>query len=146
LKFCGSILYIAEPKVNMEHKFNLPDSLEDRARLNHRERTQYARMVAGGFVPLSQYFSHKSGYAKAYQKNYSSDMNRYYLAYIIQMMEKNVFNAACGHSRPRDGFAALRRAVWYQVLLQWEDAVINLCQKYDVALEISGLWHAPGRT
>ena len=28
-------------------------------------------------------------------------------------------------------------------LTQWEDAVINLCKKHNVALEISGLWRAP---
>ena len=130
-------------EVNMEHKFNLPDNLEDQ--LDYIIASVHSMPDGrGGFIPLNQYFSQRSGYVKEYQKNYSSDMNRYYLAYIIQMMEKTFSTQRVdilGHATvlpPCDELYGTK------FLSQWEDAVINLCKKYDIALEISGLWHAPG--
>lgn len=129
-------------EVNMEHRFNLPDNLDDEidyiiASVHNMPDGR------GGFVPLNQYFSSRSGYIKENSKNYSSDMNRYYLAYIIQMMEKTFSTQRVeilGHATvlpPCDELFGTK------FLLQWEDAVISLCGKYDVALEISGLWRAP---
>ena len=46
----------------------------------------------GGFIPLSAYFQRRAGKVTGYEKNYSSDMNRYYLAYVIQMIEKAFSN------------------------------------------------------
>jgi histidinol phosphatase-like PHP family hydrolase len=129
-------------EVNMEHRFNLPDEIDDE--LDYIIASVHNMPDGrGGFVPLSQYFSSRSGYIKEYHKNYSSDMNRYYLAYIIQMMEKTFSTQRVdilGHATvlpPCDELYGTN------FLLQWEDAVINLCKKHDVALEISGLWHAP---
>ena len=71
-------------------------------------------------------------------------MSRYYLAYIIQMMEKTFSTQRVdilGHSTVLPAYDEL---VGTAFLTQWEDAVIALCKKYDVALEISGLWRAPG--
>ena len=130
-------------EVNMEQKFNLPDNLDDQ--LDYIIASVHSMPDGrGGFVPLNQYFSHRSGFSKEYQKNYSSDLNRYYLAYIIQMMEKTFSTQRVdilGHSTvlpPHDELYGTK------FLLQWEDAVIDLCKKHDVALEISGLWRAPG--
>ncbi len=129
-------------EVNMEHRFNLPDALED-------DIDYFIASVhnmpdgRGGFVPLSQYFSNRSGYSKQYEKNYSPSMSRYYLAYIIQMMEKTFSTQRVeilGHATvlpPCDELYGTK------FLTQWEDAVIDLCKRYGIALEISGLWRAP---
>lgn len=70
-------------------------------------------------------------------------MNRYYLAYIIQMIEKTFSTQRVeilGHATVLPSYDELYGT---RFLEQWEDAVIGLCKKYGVALEISGLWRAP---
>lgn len=129
-------------EVNMEHRFNLPDVLDDE--LDYIIASVHNMPDGrGGFVPLNQYFSNRSGYGKTYDKNYSSSMNRYYLAYIIQMMEKTFSTQRVdilGHATVLPSYDELYGTSF---LTQWEDAVINLCKTHDVALEISGLWRAP---
>lgn len=129
-------------EVNMEHRFNLPDELDDR--LDYVIASVHSLPDGrGGFVPLNDYFRKRSGHSDRYEKNYSSDMNRYYLAYIIQMMEKTFSTQRVdilGHSTVLPCYDELFGT---KFLEQWEDAVIGLCKKYQVALEISGLWRAP---
>ena len=117
-------------EVNMEHRFNLPDEIDDE--LDYIIASVHNMPDGrGGFVPLNQYFSSRSGYIKEYNKNYSSDMNRYYLAYIIQMMEKTFSTQRRRYTGPRDGAARLRRAVRHRLPDPWEDAGwINLCKNY----------------
>lgn len=129
-------------EVNMEHRSDLPDILDEQ--LDYVIASVHSMPDGrGGFVPLSQYFTKRSGYAESYYKNYSSDMNRYYLAYIIQMMEKTFTTQRVdilGHATvlpPCDELYGTR------FLRQWEDMVINLCAANGIALEISGLWRAP---
>ncbi len=129
-------------EVNMEHRFNLPDQLDDQ--LDYVIASVHNMPDGrGGFVPLSQYFSRRSGHTQQYKKNYSSDMNRYYLAYIIQMMEKTFSTQRVdilGHATVLPAYDELYGT---RFLEQWEDAVIGLCKKHGIALEISGLWRAP---
>jgi len=129
-------------EVNMEHRSNLPDQLDDQ--LDYVIASVHSMPDGrGGFVPLNQYFTRRSGYTESYHKNYSSDMNRYYLAYIIQMMEKAFTTQRVdilGHATvlpPCDELHGTR------FLRQWEDMVISLCATNGIALEISGLWRAP---
>lgn len=129
-------------EVNMEHRFNLPDQLDDQ--LDYVIASVHNMPDGrGGFAPLSQYFSRRSGHTQQYKKNYSSDMNRYYLAYIIQMMEKTFSTQRVdilGHATVLPAYDELYGT---RFLEQWEDAVIGLCKKHGIALEISGLWRAP---
>ena len=81
-------------EVNMEHKLNLPDNLDDQ--LDYIIASVHSMPDGrGGFVPLNAYFSKRSGHTDHYEKNYSPDMSRYYLAYIIQTMEKMFSTSAC---------------------------------------------------
>ncbi|HWP22441.1 MAG TPA: PHP domain-containing protein [Candidatus Cryosericum sp.] len=129
-------------EVNMEHHITLPDAMDDQ--IDYVIASVHSMPDGhGGFVPLNAYFSKRSGHTLEFTKNYSSDLNRYYLAYIIQMIEKTFSNERVdilGHATvlpPCDELHDTR------FLLQWEDAVIGLCKKHGIALEISGLWHAP---
>lgn len=130
-------------EVNMEHRFNLPDNLDDQ--LDYIIASVHSMPDGrGGFVPLNAYFSKRSGHTDHYEKNYSSDMNRYYLAYIVQMMEKTFSTQRVnilGHATVMPPCDELYGT---NFLTQWEDAVIALCKKHEIALEISGLWRAPG--
>ena len=129
-------------EVNMEHRFNLPDALDDQ--LDYVIASVHSMPDGrGGFVPLNQYFTHRSGAAEQYNKNYSSDMNRYYLAYIIQMIEKTFSTQRVdilGHATVLPAYDEMYGT---RFLEQWEDAVIGLCKTHGVALEISGLWRTP---
>ena len=129
-------------EANLEHRFNLPDELDDD--LDYIIASVHNMPDGrGGFVPLNQYFSKRSGALDEYSKNYSPDMSRYYLAYIIQMMERTFATQRVdilGHATVLPAYDELYGT---RFLEQWEDAVINLCKKHNVALEISGLWHAP---
>lgn len=129
-------------EVNMEHRFNLPDQLDEK--LDYVIASVHNMPDGrGGFVPLGQYFSSRSGYTQKYSKNFSSDMNRYYLAYIIQMMEKTFSTQRVdilGHATVLPSYDELYGT---RFLEQWEDAVIGLCKTHGIALEISGLWRAP---
>ncbi len=129
-------------EVNMEHRSNLPDALDDDidyviASVHNMPDGR------GGFIPLGQYFTKRSSYTERYDKNYSSDLNRYYLAYTIQLMEKTFSTQRVeilGHATVLPPYDELHGTRFLQ---QWEDAVIELCRKHGVALEISGLWRAP---
>jgi histidinol phosphatase-like PHP family hydrolase len=129
-------------EVNMEHHITLPDAMDDR--LDYVIASVHSMPdTHGGFIPLGAYFSKRSGGSLTYDKNYSSDLNRYYLAYIIRMIEKAFSNERIdilGHATvlpPCDELHGTR------FLRQWEDTVIELCRKHNIAMEISGLWHAP---
>ncbi len=130
-------------EANMEHRFNLPDSLDDD--IDYIIASVHAMPDGrGGFISLIPYFQSRSGYTTKFEKNYSSDLTRYYLAYIIQSMEKTFSTQRVdilGHATVLPPYDELHGT---NFLLQWEDAVIELCRKHDVALEISGLWRAPG--
>ena len=130
-------------EVNMEHNSALPDELA--MELDYVIASVHNMPDGrGGFVPLSGYMSHRSGGSSFYHKNYSSDLNRYYMAHIIRLMEKAFSTQrvdVLGHATvlpPYDELYGTR------FLLDWENAVLSLCKKYGIALEISGLWRAPG--
>lgn len=129
-------------EVNMEHHITLPDAMDDR--LDYVIASVHSMPdTHGGFIPLNSYFQRRAGKVTGYEKNYSSDMNRYYLAYIIQMIEKAFSNERIdilGHATVLPPCEELHGT---RFLLQWEDAVIGLCKKHGIALEISGLWRAP---
>ena len=129
-------------EVNMEHDFSLPDALEDR--LDYVIASVHNMPDGrGGFVPLSAYFCKRSNFSSTYSKNYAPDMSRYYLAYILRMVEKTFDTQRVdiyGHSTVLPAYDELHGT---KFLLDWENAVLSLCKKYNVALEISGLWKAP---
>ena len=129
-------------ETNMEHDFSLPDDLD--AQLDYVIASVHSLPDGrGGFVPLHEYFAKRSGEISYYSKNYSSDMNRYYLAHTLRMIEKTFSTQrvdVLGHATV---LPACDELYGTRFLLDWENAVLSLCKRHGVALEISGLWRAP---
>lgn len=129
-------------EVNMEHDFSLPEDLD--SRLDYVIASVHNMPDGrGGFVPLGGYFSKRSGFASYYSKNYAPDLARYYLAYILRMVEKTFSSQRVdvyGHPTVLPAYDELAGT---RFLLDWENAVLSLCLRHGIALEISGLWRAP---
>ena len=130
-------------EVNMEHDFSLPDELD--SRLDYVIASVHSLPDGrGGLIPLSEYFCKRSGVISNYRKNYAPDLAKWYLAYTLRMMEKTFRDQrvdVLGHPTVNPACDELYGT---RFLRDWEDAVISLCVKYGVAIEISGLWRAPG--
>lgn len=129
-------------EANMEHRFDLPDELD--WQLDYVIASVHSMPDGrGGFIPIGDYMAKRAGKIHLYTKNYSSDMNRYYLAYILRAIEKTFSTQRVdilGHATvlpPCDELYGTK------FLLDWEDAVIEQCRRHGIALEISGLWRAP---
>ncbi len=129
-------------EANMEQRFDLPDELD--SQLDYVIASVHSMPDGrGGLIPLGQYFTKRSGYCSVYEKNYSSDLNRYYLAYILRMIEKTFSTQRVdilGHATVLPCYDELYGT---KFVLDWENAVIGLCKKHGIAMEISGLWRAP---
>ena len=129
-------------ETNMEQNFSLPDSID-------RELDYVIASVhsmpdgRGGFISLDGYFCKRAGETTLYTKNYSSDLSRWYLAYIIRLIEKAFSSQRIdilGHATVNPCCEELYGT---KFLLDWENAILNLCKRYGIALEIASLWRAP---
>ena len=129
-------------EVNMEHDSALPDALD--ARLDYVIASVHNMPDGrGGFIPLSEYFCKRSGVISMYRKNYSPDLCKYYLAYTLRLMEKTFREQRVDILGHATVMPACDEMYGTRFLYDWENAVISLCVKYGVAIEISGLWRAP---
>ena len=70
-------------------------------------------------------------------------MSRYYLAYILRMVEKTFANQRVDVYGHPTVLPACDELYGTKFLLDWENAILALCLRYGIALEISGLWRAP---
>ena len=156
--FCGGIYTLSDVRdyvealkpykvyrgveANMEQNFTLPDALD--SQLDYVIASVHNMPDGrGGFIPLGEYLSKRSGVTSYYSKNYSSDLNRHYLAHTLRLIEKTFSTQRVdilGHATvlpPCDELYGTR------FLLDWENALLALCLRHGVALEISGLWRVP---
>lgn len=129
-------------EINMEHNATLPDALD--AQLDYVIASVHNIPDGrGGFIPLEEYFGKRSGAVSIYRKNYSSDMCKWYLAHTLRLMEKNFSEQRVdilGHATVSPTCDEMYGT---RFLYDWENAVLSLCVKHGIALEISGLWRAP---
>lgn len=98
----------------------------------------------GERVWLSPYFGYRSGHKSTYNKQYKSIDSRYFLEETLKLIENTLKRTRVdilGHSTVLPFYEDLKDTTYIQ---QWEDAVLTLCEKYNVAVEISGLWKEPG--
>ena len=103
-------------------------------------QTPYA---AGEAVVLSRYFARRGhfrddweGYDAAYAEEY---LNLSYKQMVHYM--SNFRGDILGHA----GVMPFYEDLPYDssMVIDWENAVVSLCKKYNVAMEISGMWRAP---
>ncbi len=129
-------------EMNMEHNIVLPEDAE----------MAFDYVIAavhslpdchGGFIPLSAYFHQRAGYTAQYEKNYAPDLCRQYLAHVIRLMEKAFGTQRVDILGHADVLPPCSELYGTKFLTDWENAVISLCKRYGIALEISGMWRAP---
>lgn len=92
---------------------------------------------------LSSYFGNRAKHHNNYVPNYNKGLCEHYMEQILKMVEgtfKTQRVDIYGHPTVLPFYEDLGRT---RFLVEWEDEMIGLCKKYQVALEVSGLWHEP---
>lgn len=129
-------------EANMEHNYSLPDNLD--SELDYVIASVHSMPDGrGGFIHLGEYMCKRAGEISYYNKNYSPDLCRHYLAYTLRMTEKTFSTQRVDILGHATVIPACDELYGTRFLLDWENAVLGLCRRYGVALEISGLWRAP---
>ena len=131
-------------EANMEHNYALPDALD--AGVDYVIASVHSLPDGrGGFIPLQGYFKKRAGEIHVCSKNYSSDLNRWYLAHTLRLIEKAFTTQRVDILGHATLLPCCDELYGTQFLLDWENALLGLCLRHGVALEISGLWRLPNR-
>lgn len=129
-------------EANIGTDFTLPDSIMSRLdyciasvhSLHDRE---------GNIISLSGYFGWRCGHRPDYTRNFKKDDSPFFLEESLRQIE-NSFSRfpvdILGHSTVTPFYTDMEGT---QMQLDFEKELLSLCKKYDVALEISGLWKEP---
>lgn len=131
-------------EANMGENFTLPAALDNR--LDYMIASVHTvKTPDGGRMPLNPYFCARAGDAGAppYTAVFTADEAKFYLTQIIDMIAYDFAIQRVdiyGHCTVTPFHDTLKNDPW---LLGWEDEVISLCLKSNVAMEISGLWECP---
>lgn len=92
---------------------------------------------------LANYFGYRCGHVDEYKQIYDKKDSRPIMDEIIQRIENTFIRTKVdilGHSTVLPFYDDLEGS---EYLYGWEEEVLSLCKKYNVAIEISGLWKAP---
>lgn len=99
----------------------------------------------GKRIVLSEYFGQRCGHRKEYIQQYDTIDSEMILETVLEDIN-NTFQRTrvniLGHSTVLPFYEGLKDTLF---LNDWENEVISLCLKYNVAIEISGLWKEPNR-
>ena len=129
-------------EANIGQDFILPDFLA--ARLDYCIASVHAVPDENGnLISLSEYFGHRAKHRDQYVKNYNSNLSKEYMKKIIRIVEDTFARERVdiyGHSTVLPFYEELEGTTF---LRDWENDILGLCKKYNVALEISGLWKQP---
>lgn len=105
----------------------------------------HAVQYRGEKLSLSQYFGRRAGHRSDCRLDYDRRDSQAILEDVLRTIELT-FRATrvdiLGHCTVLPFYEDMRGSVFLDA---WEREVIALCQKYRVAVEISGLWREPGR-
>lgn len=129
-------------EVNMEHTLCLPDDIA--GQLDYVIASVHNVPDGhGGFIPLGEYFNKRSGNRSTYHQNYGTELDELYLENTYKLIERAFAGQRIdilGHITVMPMYDDLQGTAF---AIDWENAVISLCKKYEVSMEISGLWNAP---
>lgn len=130
-------------EANIGENFTLPPTLG--SRVDYVIASAHAVPdLDGGTLRLGQYFGARAGEAGVlYHRTFSKGEATHYLQQILRMYEFDFANQRVdilGHCTVTPFYDALAGDAF---LPDWENAVIALCKKYRVAMEISTLWRCP---
>jgi histidinol phosphatase-like PHP family hydrolase len=99
----------------------------------------------GSVLRLSEYFGWRAGHRPDYNLLYSSDDSQFFLEESLRLMEKSFSRFRVdilGHSTVTPFYMDMDGT---QFQIDFENELLSLCKKYNVALEISGLWKEPSK-
>ena len=131
-------------EANIGENFTLPASLDNRVDYVIAS-VHTVKTPQGDAMPLNPYFCSRAGDegAPPYTQSFKEDEAKFYLEQITQLISydfKNQRVDILGHCTVNPFYDALLSNPWLE---GWENEIINLCLKHDVAMEISGLWCCP---
>ncbi|WP_312642808.1 PHP domain-containing protein [Hydrogenoanaerobacterium sp.] len=131
-------------EANLGENFTLPHKLDERVDYVIAS-VHSVQDLNGESLQLGPYFCDRAGDEGAlpYTRTFTQDEAKYYLEQILRIYEfdfKNQRVDILGHCTVHPFYDAL---LGQQHLSDWQDETVALCKKYDVAMEISGLWHCP---
>ncbi|QUI21374.1 PHP domain-containing protein [Vallitalea pronyensis] len=92
---------------------------------------------------LSSYFGYRVGHSSSYKKQYKTEDCEYIMEALLQTIEKCFRQSRVdiyGHCTILPFYDELQGTTFID---GWENEILHLCEKYQVALELSGLWKAP---
>lgn len=99
--------------------------------------------LQGGRVALGRYFDYRVGESDYWENPFDEARSREYLETILPIVERTMATQRMdiyGHCTVLPFCETLAGT---DFLLDWENALLSLCKKYGVAVELSGLWKVP---
>lgn len=129
-------------EANIGEDYSLPDCLA--AKLDYVIASiHFAPDLFGGIISLSKYFGERAGEDVRWEWNIDKTRSEEYLEAILPQVEKTMQTQRMdilGHCTVLPFYELLEGKAF---LRDWEDALLALCKKYDVALEIASLKKEP---
>ena len=142
LDILGRYEVLTGAEANIGEDFRLPDRLA--YKLDYCiASVHYYFNERGEKEWLSSYFGSRAKHHNNYVPSYNKNLSKYYMEQVLKMVEETFKTQRVdiyGHPTVLPFYDQLNRT---KFLVQWEEEVISLCKRYDVALEVSGLWQEP---
>lgn len=130
-------------EANVGEDYRLPDAIANR--LDYVIASVHeVSDLAGGSIHLGVYFGERAGDDVVWERNIDESRSREYLETVLPVVERTMSTQRMdiyGHCTVLP-FCEILAGTSY--LEDWENELISLCLKYNVAMEISGLWKEPG--
>lgn len=129
-------------EANIGEDYTLPDHLA--AKLDYVIASIHsAPDLKGGVISLSEYFGERAGEDVRWSWDIDKSRSEEYLEAILPRVEKTMQNQRMdilGHCTVLPFYELLKGKAF---LLDWENALLSLCKKYHVALELASLKEEP---
>lgn len=121
----------------------LPDELEDRFQYRILS-THSVKFPNKKIYSLERYFAYRADAIGIFHNTFLVDIAKCVLEQLLLDYETDL------NRRPVEILGHCTATPFHDVLSadlfldEWEDALLALCEKYRISLEISELWHSPG--
>jgi Histidinol phosphatase and related hydrolases of the PHP family len=128
-------------EANIGEDYHLPDSIEKK--IDYVIASTHSLDDRGEKLFFSSYFCYRSGAVSSYMPNYHKDRMEEYMETMLKAIEKTMKTQRVdilGHATVNPIYEAIGDTSFRR---DWDRAVVDLCVKYHVAVEISNLWQNP---
>jgi len=128
-------------EANIGEDYHLPDSTQNK--IDYVIASIHSLDDREGKLYFSDYFCYRSGARDNYTTNFESERLEEYLGNMLKAIEQTMKTQRIdilGHATVNPIYETMGDTPFRR---DWDRAVINLCLKYHVAVEISNLWQNP---